>query len=74
MFEQATENSIHKTSNDYIKDLKERMMKTSEIVKQHNDKAREKQKRNFDTKAKAAKLEVGDFCLVQVLILKGNIK
>lgn len=75
MFEQATEDeNIQKTSQEYINDLKDRIMKTREIVKEHNDKAREKQKKIYDSKAKAAKVTVGDQVLVKILKFDGKHK
>lgn len=73
LFESAEETAVQDTT-DYIKDLKERMKVTQDIVKQHADAARLKQKSQFDKKAKAAQIEVGDKVLVRVLAHKGKHK
>jgi hypothetical protein len=48
------------------------MKVTQNIVKQHADAARLKQKTQFDKKAKAAQIAVGDKVLVRVLAHKAQ--
>ena len=75
MFEEATEdNYTKKSTQEYLEDLKDRMKKTRHIVKEINDKAREKQKKYYDVKAKAAKLNVGDQVLVKIMKFEGKHK
>ncbi|XP_052765479.1 putative RNA-binding protein Luc7-like 2 [Mya arenaria] len=54
--------------------MRERMKKTSDIVKKHTDKAKDKQKKNYDRKAKAVKIKVGDRVIVKILAHVGKHK
>ena len=63
-----------KNTKDYIHDLKNRMQDTQRVVKEHSDKARMKQKVQFDKKAKASKLSLGDKVLVKILAFEGKHK
>ncbi|XP_060585420.1 myb-like protein X [Ruditapes philippinarum] len=75
MFEQVTEEEeTTKSVNEYIEDLKKRMTSTREIVKEFNDKARAKQKEQYDIKAKAARINIGDTVLVKILRYEGKHK
>ncbi|XP_060594144.1 uncharacterized protein LOC132748508 [Ruditapes philippinarum] len=75
MFEQVTEEEeTTKSVNEYIEDLKTRMASTREIVKEFNDKARAKQKEQYDIKAKAARINIGDTVLVKILRYEGKHK
>jgi hypothetical protein len=75
MFKQVTEGKeTTKSVNEYTEDLKKRMASTREIVKKINDKARAKQKEQYDIKAKAAKINIGDTVLVKILRFEGKHK
>lgn len=52
--------------NEYVLDLKNRMEKTFDIVQKAAEKSRTKQKVQFDKKAKANKLHVGDHVLLRI--------
>lgn len=60
--------------NEYILDLKNRMEKTFDIVEKAAEKSRTKQKVQFDKKAKAHKLNVGDHVLLRILAYDGKHK
>jgi hypothetical protein len=74
MFEKETQQAGHVSQTEYIQQLKDRMRTTQEIAKQYADQARVKQKTQFDKKAKATKLEIGDKVLVKVLAFDGPHK
>ncbi|XP_053398249.1 uncharacterized protein LOC128556665 [Mercenaria mercenaria] len=74
LFQQANDQTEEKTVNEYSEDLKKRIEKTKEIVEQHTEKARQKQKKFFDRKAKAVKVSVGDKVLVKILKFDGKHK
>lgn len=63
-----------KTTKEYIQDLKNRMKTTQEIAKKYTDKAREKQKKQYDKRATASRVSVGDKVLVKVLAFDGKHK
>ncbi|XP_052260571.1 uncharacterized protein LOC127864726 [Dreissena polymorpha] len=54
-------------SNEYVKDLKSRLETCWKIADQTLNKSRSKQKSNYDRKAKAVTIDVGDKVLVKVL-------
>lgn len=60
--------------NEYILDLKNRMEKIFDIVQKAAEKSRTKQKVQFDKKAKAHKLNVGDHVLLRILAYDGKHK
>ncbi|XP_053404817.1 uncharacterized protein LOC128558704 [Mercenaria mercenaria] len=74
LFEQANDSLVNKGTKEYIMDLKEKMLKTRRIVDEYVSKAKKKQKKYYDTKAKAARIEVGDKVLVKVLSFEGKHK
>ncbi|XP_060568065.1 zinc finger protein 652-B-like [Ruditapes philippinarum] len=76
VFQQATDENetTEMPKTDYIKELKERMEMKNQIVKDISDKARLKQKKYFDKKAKAATISVGDKVLVKILKFDGKHK
>ena len=49
-----------KDTTEYLKDLKERIQTTQNIVKKHSEVAQKKQKFQFDKKAKASRITIGD--------------
>lgn len=65
---------LTKDTRDYIKDLKERIEKTHEIVKRHSEDAQKRQKSQFDKRAKVAKITVGEKVLVKILSFDGKHK
>ena len=73
MFEHVTENQ-NRTTQEYVEDLKDRMETTRKLVQNHLDKAEETQKKYYDQKARAAKLETGDRVLVKILAFEGKHK
>ena len=60
--------------NDYVKDLKLQMEKTRQIASAHLERARVKQKAQFDKKVNVNRLEVGDSVLVKKLAFDGPHK
>lgn len=50
------------------------MEKTQRIVNNHLEKAKEKQKKHYDKKAKAVAVQVGDLVLVKILAHEGKHK
>lgn len=71
---QTLQDNKDQTASDYVKELKKRMDSTQETVKRHTEDARRKQKKYYDRKAKAAKIQVGDKVLVKVLAFEGKHK
>jgi hypothetical protein len=66
-FEQVTSEFKTKETKDYIEHLKMRMKRTREIVEQYVENAKGKQKKYYDMKARAARVQVGDKVLVKIL-------
>jgi len=73
-FEKIRDQTVSKETDDYIKELKERMDTTRKIVQIHTEKAKTKQKKGYDKKAKAVKISVGDKVLVKRLAFDGKHK
>ena len=61
-----TESVEEKSYNEYISDLTEKISDAFEKVHKSADLSREKQKRNYDLRAKAARLLAGDRVLVSI--------
>ena len=61
-------------TSDYVKDLKERLETSHEIANKALQKARQKQKTQYDKKAKATTILVGDTVLVKILAYEGKHK
>jgi len=61
-------------TSDYVKDLKERLELSHELANKSLKKARQKQKVQFDKKAKATQVNVGDTVLVKILAYEGKHK
>ena len=76
VFQQATDEitQTETSHTEYIEELRTRMEKTRQIVKDYTDKSRLKQKTYFDKKAKAATISVGDKVLVKILKFDGKHK
>ncbi|XP_060603470.1 ESF1 homolog [Ruditapes philippinarum] len=74
VFAQATEETTSKTPTEYIDDLKNYISTTRQIVEEHTKRAKEKQKKYFDRKAKAGTISVGDKVLVKILKYDGKHK
>ncbi|MCG8035390.1 MAG: DDE-type integrase/transposase/recombinase [Candidatus Thiodiazotropha taylori] len=66
--------SDYTSYSDYVTDLQKRLKETFEVVNKEADRAREKQKTYYDLKARAAKLEIGDRVLVEILAFDGKHK
>jgi len=73
-FERAFPETGNKVAKEYMEDLKDRILKTQKIVKEHNEKAQNKQKKSYDKKAKAVRVEVGDKVIVKILAHEGKHK
>ena len=59
---------------DYITNLQSKISEAFDIVHKNADKARNKQKKYFDLKARAAKLAIGDRVLIKILVHEGKHK
>lgn len=59
---------------EYVQDLQKQLREAFEIANKNADLSRKKQKANYDLKARAAKLEVGDRVLVKILAHDGKHK
>lgn len=68
---ESTEGSTH---SEYIENLRERLKKSYDIVQNAADKSRTKQKKYFDRKARASKVDIGDEVLVKILAHDGKHK
>jgi 23S rRNA pseudoU1915 N3-methylase RlmH len=60
--------------SEYITDLRNRIKETFELVKNTAESSRQKQKINFDKRAKAKKLSIGDQVLLKILAYDGKHK
>ena len=74
VFQTDTERALPKDTNEYLKDLKDRIQTTQNIVKQHAEDAQKRQKKQFDKKAEASKISIGDYVLVKILAFEGKHK
>ena len=74
MFEKARDDIGNKTTEEYIQDLQERMSTTHEIVQQHTERSKDKQKTYYDRKSKEVNISVGDKVLVKQLAFDGKHK
>ena len=63
-----------KITNDYVTELKHRIQTVQDIANKHLQRARDIQKHNYDKKAKAAEIAVGQKVLVRILAHKGPHK
>jgi len=61
-------------AQEYLDDMKDRMVKTQTIIQDHIKKAQLKQKTIYDRKARAVKIDVGDKVLVKILAFDGKHK
>ncbi|KAH3885049.1 hypothetical protein DPMN_009036 [Dreissena polymorpha] len=59
MFEEPETNN-NKLNQEYVCDLKERMSKAREVASRFIENAQTKQKKYYDNKAKATRLNIGD--------------
>ena len=71
---ESIEETKNTTTNDYIKELKENMKTSQEIVAKNLHQARQKQAFYYNKKAKAAKVYIGDKVLVKVVRFDGKHK
>ena len=62
------------TTTKYVEEMKQRMKKAYELVQTTADKARHKQKQQYDIKAKEVDLQEGDKVLVEVVAFEGKHK
>ena len=63
----ARELTSNKNTRYYIDDLKERIERTRQIVEQHTDRTKHKQKQKYDKKIRGVNIEIGDKVLVKIL-------
>ena len=72
-FEEITEGT-NRTTTEYLKDLKDKMDHTKKIVEMYSEKAKQKNKKYYDLKAKAASISSGDKVLVKRVAFEGKHK
>ena len=58
----------------YIEDMKERLQKSYQLAMKSAQKAKERQKANYDLKTRGAKIEEGDRVLVKIVAFEGKHK
>ena len=63
-----------RTKKNYIQDLKERLETTRKIVKKHVDKAKAKQKKQYDTRSTPVKLCIEVRVQVKIVAFEGKHK
>ena len=68
------EETASRTTKDYIQDLKDKLETTRKIVEKHVDKAKAKQKKQYDKRSTPVKLCIGDRVLVKVVAFEGKHK
>jgi len=61
-------------TSDYVQELQQRLETSHDIANKALKKARQKQKQQFDKKAKATLIEVGDTVLAKILAYEGRHK
>ncbi|XP_053385474.1 neurofilament heavy polypeptide-like [Mercenaria mercenaria] len=71
LFQLEQEDSM---STNYVKDLQNKLETSREIANRSLEKARNKQKHQFDKKAKAVQINIGDTVLVKILAFDGKHK
>lgn len=74
LFDTPVQDNSSKTTKEYIKDLKKRMKNAQDIANKMTEKARIKMKSQYDKKAKAVKINIGDKVLVKILKFEGKHK
>lgn len=74
LFDTPVNEVSSQTTRDYIEQLKKRMKETQEVVHKVMEKARLKMKEEYDKKAKATKICVGDKVLVKIFKFEGKHK
>jgi transposase InsO family protein len=67
-------NASSKSHSAYVADLRQRLQEAYKKATEATDKARDRQKTNYDRRARAATLEPGDRVLVRVLAFGGKHK
>lgn len=72
VFEKADDTD--RKSDDYIKELKDRMSKTRAAVEKVTEAAKLKQKKYYDRRAKAVKINVNDKVMVKIMAHDGKHK
>ncbi|XP_056022859.1 uncharacterized protein LOC130055173 [Ostrea edulis] len=68
------EHNTKESYSEFITELRDRIKETFELVKNTAESSRHKQKMNFDKKAKAKKLNIGDQVLLKILAYDGKHK
>ena len=69
-----SESDKNSNMSDYIKELQVHLQKSYKKAMKRCDKAQAKQKDQFDKKARAMKLDIGDKVLVKNLAIEGKKK
>jgi hypothetical protein len=67
-------NNSSKSHSAYVTDLRQRLQEVYRRATEAADKARDRQKVNYDRRARAATLEPGDRVLVRILAFEGKHK
>ena len=70
----GTSHQQKQPSTKYVDSLRSRMYYAYEIAKKNDQRAQEKQKRNYDVKVNSSSLDVGDKVLVKVVKFDGRHK
>ena len=74
LFDTPVQENSSKTTKEYIEDLKKRMKSAQDIANKVTEQARLKMKSQYDKKAKAVKVNIGDKVLVKILKFDGKHK
>ena len=64
----------NRTTKEYVKELKDKIAHKRQIVEKYSDKAKKKNKKFYDLKAKAASICSGDKVLVKRVAFEGRHK
>ncbi|XP_053400898.1 uncharacterized protein LOC128557552 [Mercenaria mercenaria] len=73
-FETAQDATTNKTTTEYVEQLQQRLQTSRELVNRFSNNSRQRQKKHYDKKAKASKIQVGDNVLVKILAFEGRHK
>ena len=73
-YENVREENQSKSTKEYINNLKDRLEQTRKILESHTEKAKNKQKKYYDKKARSVELFVGDRVLVKKVAFEGKHK
>ena len=68
------EENQHCSRQKYAQDLRRRLQEAYELATEEADKARKRQKKNYDLRTRGAVIDVGDRVLVRILAFEGRHK